>query len=30
MNEIERAAEGLRTGGVVVFSTGTVYGLGAD
>ena len=30
MNEIERAAESLRTGGVVAFPTETVYGLGAD
>ena len=30
MNEIERAAENLRTGGVVAFPTETVYGLGAD
>lgn len=30
MNEIERAAEILRTGGVVAFPTETVYGLGAD
>jgi L-threonylcarbamoyladenylate synthase len=30
MNEIERAAESLRNGGVVAFPTETVYGLGAD
>jgi L-threonylcarbamoyladenylate synthase len=30
MNEIERAAEVLRGGGLVVFPTETVYGLGAD
>lgn len=30
MNEIERAAESLRTGGVVAFPTETVYGLGVD
>ena len=30
MNEVEDAVACLRTGGVVVFPTETVYGLGAD